>query len=461
MYIGIMDIGSNAIRAHVFDDNKLGANQVYNDKFKINLQNIILLNNYEVPHQIYLIIQHFCEIFKKFKINISDVHCVATQVLRNEDGERFAEFIYKKYGLKIKIISGDEEAYLSSCGVLCGIEDADGVVADLGGGSIEIAEIKNKNISRNCSLPLGIKLVKNKNSITVEEIIDSLSKSFSIKECENLYFASGGFRIIGKYYQEFTEYPLKNLHRFEIDRVDFEAYLEKILKAKKSPVSIDNYIVKVGIALIRHINPKNVVISSYGLKDGIRYSILPEEEKQKNILIERTKELIYGNKDNSRCFFYNFEKYRELFAPFIIEDNQRKVLELVDIGLMFLNIKTNIEINLRHSFLTQMIFAVDIPFSHKHRVMLSIILYTAIRKSPNIYLRRISKRILSKTEFSNALIIGKLLCIIDVTSSYLFEEPLFSIEKNEFGKPMINTDKILPSEIFSTCKILLREIDKI
>ena len=53
------------------------------------------------------------------------------------------------------LLSGRREAELSALGVISGFHEPDGIVADLGGGSLELIDIKGTKVGKGITLPLG------------------------------------------------------------------------------------------------------------------------------------------------------------------------------------------------------------------------------------------------------------------------------------------------------------------
>ena len=205
----IIDIGSNAIRAVVYEQNSLSASEVYNEKFRSDLLGLLDLSDLDVKHGVYLVVQHFVHIFKQLKVGT--VKCVATAVLRNHiNSPAFVELIKRKYNIEIEVISGEKEAYLTAAGLIMGINKAEGLAADLGGGSLELAEIRNKEVGRRKSLALGTNIIDLEISET--EVKNIISNSFEYNKYPSLYLIGGAFRMLGRAYMEFTRYPLKNLH---------------------------------------------------------------------------------------------------------------------------------------------------------------------------------------------------------------------------------------------------------
>src|SRR5436305_13360032 len=59
-------------------------------------------------------------------------------------------------GVEPRVIGGEQEALLAAEGVLSGIPEADGIIGDLGGGSLELAEVSGGRVQGGVSLPLGV-----------------------------------------------------------------------------------------------------------------------------------------------------------------------------------------------------------------------------------------------------------------------------------------------------------------
>ena len=61
----------------------------------------------------------------------------------------------KAIGGKIELLSGERESQLAALGVISGFHKPDGFVGDLGGGSLELADVQGSRIGKRVSLPLG------------------------------------------------------------------------------------------------------------------------------------------------------------------------------------------------------------------------------------------------------------------------------------------------------------------
>ncbi len=90
------------------------------------------------------------------QIGCKEVFAVATAAAREaSNGEEFVDKAEKALGAGISVLTGKEEARFAALGVIAGIPDADGVAGDLGGGSLELIDIKDGKLNDGVTLPLG------------------------------------------------------------------------------------------------------------------------------------------------------------------------------------------------------------------------------------------------------------------------------------------------------------------
>ena len=74
---------------------------------------------------------------------MEDLFAVATAAAREaKNGPDFIKQARNALGAKISVLSGKKEARLAAMGVLSAIPDADGIVGDLGGGSLELVDVR-------------------------------------------------------------------------------------------------------------------------------------------------------------------------------------------------------------------------------------------------------------------------------------------------------------------------------
>ncbi|MFY9589841.1 Ppx/GppA family phosphatase [Rickettsia endosymbiont of Halotydeus destructor] len=458
MRSAIIDIGYNAVRAVVYDCDELGAPEIFNYKFKNYIINLLDLDNLEIKHQTYLSLQYLIHIFTSLKVN--NIKCVATAILRaHPKAEEFKEIIKKKFNIDIEIISGEREAYLTAAGLISGISDALGIVADLGGGSLELAQIEDKKVGKLRSLPLGTKVITS-NNLDTHVITKMIQEEFGEKHYPNLYLIGGALRLIGRLYMDSINYPLKNLHNFEINRAEFEFYLEKLFHIDRLKLSyyeqkaINYNAILIVKSIIKVFSPEKIIISNYGLKEGVRFDSLPPSEQKKDIIYERVKKLVKFDKNICKI-----DKYVEAIKYLLINPDPTTLIT-IELAIMLAQYNKNIDKTLRANFVSEFILSSDIPFSHRQRLMLGIAVALAFTYTvrTDIFINKIAKKMISKCDYYNSHIIGYFIKISREIDGPEFYEPSFSIKLKDNKFLQINTSDILPKQVFEKVYERLKSI---
>lgn len=447
----IIDIGSNAIRAVIYENNSLSASEIYNEKFRSDLLSLLDLSDLDVKHNVYLIIQHFTHIFKQMKVGT--IKCVATAVLRNHvHAKDFTKLIKNKYGIDIEVISGEKEAYLSAAGLIMGINHAEGLVADLGGGSLELAEIADKEVGKRQSLPLGTNIIQP--SITEKEVKKIISDSFEYNQYPNLYLIGGAFRMLGRSYMESVKYPLKNLHNLHIASDSLLDFLEKAEESYRDShykrIS-DKKALTILRAVVELFGVRDIIISNYGLKEGVRFVNLPDEERYKDIVRTRC-EYLSGIKAKD-C---KLDKYYEMMEPLLIDPDE-DLKEIAELTIMLSSVSVSIDKSMRAHFMADSALSSDIPFSHKQRVMMAVALSYIFGNKPDLHIQKIAKSLLTKNEYLNSQIIGCIIRIAYEVDGPILNKPSFKlILKDRYIE--IDANYILPRPVFEKICDRLKDI---
>ena len=88
--------------------------------------------------------------------NITDIAAVATSAVREaKNGKAFLDRVNRETGIKVRLLSGEEEAYYGYLAAENSTTLRDGYVLDLGGGSIEITRVDKRQSKESVSLTLG------------------------------------------------------------------------------------------------------------------------------------------------------------------------------------------------------------------------------------------------------------------------------------------------------------------
>ena len=138
----VIDIGSNSVRIVVYEGPPRAPAVIYNEKVAAGLGRGLSIDGRIAPEDAergLVALRRYALLAKHMEVK--DLQCVATAAVRDaENGPAFIAAAAEA-GLEIRLLSGEEEAEAAGYGVLSAIPDARGIAVDLGGGSLELAEV--------------------------------------------------------------------------------------------------------------------------------------------------------------------------------------------------------------------------------------------------------------------------------------------------------------------------------
>lgn len=302
--VAVIDVGSNSVRMVVFDGAARSPAYFYNEKVLCGLGASLAKTGKLDPKgkkRALAALSRFVTIAKM--MNVSDLVGVATAALRDaSDGQEFASIILKETGLDLTIASGSREAHLAANGVILGWPEANGLVSDIGGVSMELADVNNGKVGlcETSSLgPLVLERLDLDNSSLENHVMNeilSLRTRFA-RKYDTIYLVGGSWRAIAKLDIYRRNYPLKVLNEYKSTPEEYFQTLEWAEKhsaehlQEKTKISLERlkHIPKAGIALKALINgflPKEIAISSNGIREGLLYLRMPKKLKDTDPLLE-------------------------------------------------------------------------------------------------------------------------------------------------------------------------------
>jgi exopolyphosphatase / guanosine-5'-triphosphate,3'-diphosphate pyrophosphatase len=334
--IGVIDLGSNSLRLVVFE--RLGAAlfPLFNEKVMCGLGRGIASTgrlNADGVALAFTNLRRFVAFARA--IGVDHLAVLATAAVRDaRDGEAFAAEVERQCRVQVKIIDGAEEALLSAAGVLAGIPDADGIAADLGGGSVELIRVRPATsiddigqIGLGISLPLGpLRLAELGESTKVlSETIERVLSTAAVLHAaagKDLYLVGGAARAVARLHMEHTQYPLHIIHQYAIPRREAESFLDVVSRqSRKSLERITTIsrkrleVVPLAAFVLRKLiaaaTPQRVVFSALGLREGYAYGLIPEKDRVSDSLIAAYKAV---GRRQSR-FRLNGDRLQEWTAP--------------------------------------------------------------------------------------------------------------------------------------------------
>ncbi|THH35791.1 Ppx/GppA family phosphatase [Aliishimia ponticola] len=302
--VGVVDVGSNSVRLVVFDGAARSPAYFYNEKIMCALGAGVSQTGKLNP----LGRERAMAAMVRFKaladrMGLPDLNVVATAAMRDaEDGPEFVEMVEKKTGLKIWVINGEEEARLSAQGVLLGWPGAYGLICDIGGSSMELAEISDGEVGRRVTSNLGplklrdLKGGQSGRKAHIRKTLADLKKQMG-EQRDRLFLVGGSWRAIARIDMLRQKYPLHVLHEYRMDAASVTKTVEYILTGDPEEIRLaagvsSSRMDLVPIAaevlgeIVRQFKPKDIAISSYGIREGMLYEQMPQRLRDRDPLIE-------------------------------------------------------------------------------------------------------------------------------------------------------------------------------
>lgn len=302
--VGVVDVGSNSVRLVVFDGAARSPAYFYNEKIMCALGAGLAETGKLSPGgrvRALEAIRRFAALAEG--MGIGPLTAVATAAVREaEDGDEFRQVVERETGIRLYVIDGKEEARLSAQGVLLGWPGSYGLVCDIGGSSMELANIDEGVVGRRLSSALGpLKLsgfTSNKKlRAHVREVMETLFEEMGSETGKRLFLVGGSWRAIARVDMERRGYPLTVLHEYRMTKDQIAAtagYLEVAnLDAVRSRAGLSSdrmALVPIAIIVLRELvrafKPKDITISSYGIREGMLYEQMPDKLRRRDPLIE-------------------------------------------------------------------------------------------------------------------------------------------------------------------------------
>jgi exopolyphosphatase/guanosine-5'-triphosphate,3'-diphosphate pyrophosphatase len=189
--------------------------------------------------------------------------------------------------------------------VLLGWPDARGIVCDIGGNSMELARIGDGRVGRRLSTPLGPFRLQQvdggpaKRQALIRKVLKEAEDTLK-PEGERIYLVGGSWRVIARLDMERRAYPLTVLHEYRmtpksvLDTIDWTlAHDLTLLRARTGTGAERMELVPLACEVLRELvtifRPREIDVSSYGIREGILYEQMPERLRARDPLIEAAR----------------------------------------------------------------------------------------------------------------------------------------------------------------------------
>jgi exopolyphosphatase / guanosine-5'-triphosphate,3'-diphosphate pyrophosphatase len=302
--VAVVDIGSNSVRLVVYDGLRRSPTPVFNEKILCGLGKGVALTGKLSEAGIVralAALRRFRALARQ--IGARQVYAVATAAAREAaNGEIFIDAAEKALGCNIDVLTGKEEARFAALGVIAGIPDADGIAGDLGGGSLELIDIKDGKVRDGITLPLGpLRLIDMSGGSIVKarDIVDGYFAKASILsrlKGRTFYAVGGTWRNLARLHMAQVRYPLHVLHCYTLSRQQASGVadlvsglsavsLKDIREVSRSRSDTMPFGALVMERLLEHSKPDQIEISVYGVREGLLYAKLPRRKRDTDALL--------------------------------------------------------------------------------------------------------------------------------------------------------------------------------
>jgi exopolyphosphatase/guanosine-5'-triphosphate,3'-diphosphate pyrophosphatase len=308
--LGVIDIGSNSVRLVVFDGLSRQPIPVLNERVMCGLGRELSSTGRLDEAGAALAqatVSRFARLAEVMKLGRLEV--VATAAVREAaDGPEFVAELGRRSGLEVRVLSGVEEARLAALGVISAAPGADGVMGDLGGGSLELVALERGEPGAQATLPLGQlrlrELAEAAPGPLPAAIDEQLAAAPWLGEVEDrtLYAVGGGWRALARADMALTGYPLRVIHGHRLSR-------QRALELAETVAGLDRrslaqlpgvrrkrldalpYAALTLSRLLQATRPREVMFSAHGLREGWLYDQLDAAVRRRDPLIEGCRDL--------------------------------------------------------------------------------------------------------------------------------------------------------------------------
>jgi Exopolyphosphatase len=288
--VAAIDVGSNSVRLVIYRLEGRTVWTIYNEKVLAGLGRDLATTGRLSPDGV----SEALVALKRFAAVIDGVQpqrvfTAATAAVREaSDGAAFLEQVAQATGLTLRVLSGEQEAHYAAMGVLAGMTQVEGVVGDLGGASLELVRVTNGTVGHGITLPLGPFALAGRHNFDVERVRHQIAKRLKPADkfrADTFYAVGGAWRTLAQVRMEMDDAPLRIVHQYVMsaaqarDTARFiarqsKASLERFPTVSRKRVESLPYAALVLEGLIERLELKQIVLSAWGVREGLVHEAL-------------------------------------------------------------------------------------------------------------------------------------------------------------------------------------------
>lgn len=329
---------------------------------------------------------------------------VATAAMRDAaNGPRFAERLQRELGIRIEIIGGLVEARYGFTGAVRGLAVSNGLLFDLGGGSLQITPFTRRRPAKGVSLPFGALRLSEKflesdppTRKQLRRLRDHVRSHLTkahvtrLASGDRLVGTGGTLRNLAKIDRQARRYPIGTLHGYELsvdhlDEVVDRLASTKIKRRDEVPgLSAERADSIVGGAvaiqtLAEFVRAKQILVSGQGVREGIALGLLriaagsheTVKEASLSSLVSRFDGWRHEAASRRRAVASALQRGLEPRAP-------ASVVMAIDHAARVLDIGRSLDVVNRHGHVADIVLSTDLNgFAHHELALVSAIVRRA------------------------------------------------------------------------------------
>jgi exopolyphosphatase/guanosine-5'-triphosphate,3'-diphosphate pyrophosphatase len=308
--IAIIDIGSNSVRLVAYEGLTRVPTPIYNEKVLCGLGRNVAITGRLDDKAVACAVRALA----RFRVlcdtlDVADTRVLATAAARDAtNGPAFLEAAQGACGHPIELLSGAREAQLSAFGVVSGFYRPDGVVGDLGGGSLELVDVAGAQVGEGMTLQLGGLALQDLSGGSLKKaqriVREALTQAPQLRTLNgrSFYAVGGTWRALARLHMASRGYPLHVMHGYTLapqDGLDFLQLVERVdagtLKDIESVSEARRPLLAYGAIVLQEIlragKPNKLEISALGVREGLLYECLDTSDRAADPLLAAAREL--------------------------------------------------------------------------------------------------------------------------------------------------------------------------
>lgn len=306
--VAVIDIGSNSVRLVAYEGLTRAPTPVFNEKVLCGLGRGVARTGLLPEDGVRQALQALARFRTLVDLmQIKDLYILATAAARDaKNGKAFIAEAESIIGSDIELISGQREARLSAMGVMAGFHKPDGIVGDLGGGSLELIDIDGTKHGKGVSLKLGGIALQDASGGSLkkaDKIVRKMLEDVRLDGKRRSFYAVGGtWRALSRLHMRQIGYPLNVTHGYALparEAIDFCRMAQRV--APETLLSIDSVssarrpLLAFGALVLEQVLKESgcgqVVFSVMGVREGRLFELLDEADRKRDPLISAAAEL--------------------------------------------------------------------------------------------------------------------------------------------------------------------------